>query len=69
LQCDSGLGIRDWGVEAFVFNHITHGSHDEFSRVYDERVSRRWGYCRKVVGEVVEEFQACGILPWVPSNW
>jgi hypothetical protein len=35
---------------------------DEFSTVYDERFSRRWGYWRSVVGEVVEKFQACGIL-------
>ena len=26
---------------------------DEFSTVYDERFARRWGYWRKVVGEVV----------------
>ena len=35
---------------------------DEFCTVYDERFARRWGYWRKVVGEVVEKFQACGIL-------
>ena len=35
---------------------------DEFYTVYDERFARRWGYWRKVVGEVVEKFQACGIL-------
>ena len=33
-----------------------------FSNVYDERFSRRWGYWRQVVGEVVEKFLACGIL-------
>jgi hypothetical protein len=32
------------------------------STVYDERFSRRWGYWRLVVGEVVEKFLACGIL-------
>jgi hypothetical protein len=35
---------------------------DEFCTVYEERFSRRWGYWRSVVGEVVEKFQACGIL-------
>ena len=35
---------------------------EEFCTVYDERFSRRWGYWRKVVGDVVEKFQACGIL-------
>lgn len=35
---------------------------EEFCTVYDERFSRRWGYWRKVISEVVEKFQACGIL-------
>ena len=34
----------------------------EFTTVYDERFSRRWGYWRPVVSEVVEKFLACGIL-------
>ena len=35
---------------------------DELSTIHDEGFARRWGYWRKVVGEVVEMFQACGIL-------
>ena len=35
---------------------------EEFSTVYDERFSRRWGYWRSVVGDVVEKFLSCGIL-------
>ena len=30
--------------------------------MYDERFSRRWGYWRPVVAEVVDKFLACGIL-------
>ena len=41
---------------------LTEDHFDEFSTVYDERFARRWGYWHKVVGEVVEKFQACGIL-------
>ena len=35
---------------------------EEFSTVYDERFTRRWGYWRSVVGDVVDKFLACGIL-------
>ena len=35
---------------------------EEFSTVYDERFSRRWGYWRSVVGDVVDKFLTCGIL-------
>jgi hypothetical protein len=34
----------------------------EFTTVYDERFSRRYGYWRPVVGDVVDRFLACGIL-------
>jgi hypothetical protein len=34
----------------------------EVCTVCDEGFARRWGYWRKVVGEVVDKFQACGIL-------
>jgi len=35
---------------------------EEFSTVYDERFSRRWGYWRSVVADVVDKFLACAIL-------
>ncbi len=34
----------------------------EFTVVYDERFTRRWGYWRPVVAQVVERYSACGIL-------
>jgi hypothetical protein len=48
--------------QASPLYRLLEGHFDAFCTVYDERFSRRWGYWRPVVAEVVEKFLACGIL-------
>jgi hypothetical protein len=48
--------------QASPLNRLIEDHFREFTTIYDERFTRRWGFWRPVVGEVVEKFLARGIV-------
>jgi hypothetical protein len=62
-RCASPSGVyKPRRPQASPLYRLIEDHFEEFSTVYDERFTRRWGYWRSVVGDVVDKFLACGIL-------